>query len=209
MLTANLEKPRWTFYLGWVVLNSLAIVAAWFLAWGLISLITRIVGDTITIAGEPRIIEDFLLLYVFFPIVGLLAGFLQFLLLRRYIPRLSGWILATFFGWLMPFITGFFILTVLGMENDPVSVMVGLLLIGASIAVPQWWLLRQRVGFAFWWILAYGFSWGLAGLLYLITTENPPALLALVLLPAMATAAACWLLLDWYPRQQQHSTVPG
>lgn len=209
MLTANPEKPRWSFYLGWVVLNSLAIVAAGFIAWALISLITRIVGDTITIAGEPRITEDFLLLYVFFPIVGLLAGFLQFFLLRRYLPRLNWWILATFLGWLMPFAAGYFILKILGLENDTASLMLGLLLIGASVAVPQWLLLRQRVRHAYWWILACGLGWSLVGLLNLVTSDPLPVLLAIGLVPAIATGAASWLLLDWYPKNRVQSSLPG
>lgn len=208
MLIAQVEKPRWPFYLGWVVLNSLAVVAAGFVAWALLILITQVVGDRIQIAGESRITEDALLVYVLFPVIGLVLGFLQYLLLRRYVPRLIGWIPATFLGWLMPFITGFFLISVLTLGNDTFSLMLGLLLIGASIALPQWFLLRQRVRHAFWWILAGGIGWGLVGLLNLVTSEPLPVLLAIGLLPAMATGLACWLLLDWYP-EQQLSSVPG
>lgn len=208
MLIAQVKKPRWPFYLGWVVLNSLAVVAAGFVAWALLILITQVVGDRIQIAGESRITEDALLVYVLFPVIGMVLGFLQYLLLRRYVPRLIGWIPATFLGWLMPFITGFFLISVLGLGNDTFSLMLGLLLIGASIALPQWFLLRQRVRHAFWWILACAIGWGLVGLLNLVTSEPLPVLLAIGLLPAMATGLACWLLLDWYP-EQQLSSVPG
>ena len=207
MMIANNQKPGWSFYLGWVVLNSIAIVAAGLISLGLIILITQIVGDTIQVAGQSRITEDFLFMYVLFPVIGLLTGLLQYLLLRRYFPRLTGWIPATFLGWLMPFITGYFIVTVLGFDNDTFSLMLGLLLIGATVAVPQWWLLRQRVHHAFWWILAGGLGWGLVGLLNLVTSEPLPVLLALALLPAIATGIAFWLLLDWYPKQQLQSSA--
>jgi hypothetical protein len=208
-MITNSEKPRWSFYLGWVALNIIAVVAAWFIAWALISLITQIVGDTIEVAGQSRIIEDSLYMVLLFPIIGLLIGIFQYILLRRYLPRLTGWIPATFLGWLMPFVTGFFIVTVLGMKNDTLSIMLGLLLIGASVALPQWWLLRQRVRYAFWWILACGLGWSLAGLLNNVTSNPLPVLIAIALLPAIATGIACWLLLDWYPRQQLQSSVPA
>jgi len=209
MMFANNEKPGWSFYLGWVVLNLVAVVAAGLIALALISLITQIVGDTIQVGAQSHITEDFLFMYVLFPIVGLLTGFLQYILLRRYLPHMTGWIAATFLGWLMPFAAGYFILTVLGLENDTFSIMLGLLLIGASVAVPQWWLLRQRVRHAFWWILACGFGWGLVGLLNLVTSDPLPVLLAIGLLPAIATGIAFWLFLDWYPKQPLQSSVPG
>ncbi len=209
MMIAKNEKPRWTFYLGWVLLNIVAVVAAGLISMALIILITQIVGDTIQIAGEERIIEDFLFMYVLLPIIGLLTGIFQYLLLRRYLPHITGWIPATFLGWLMPFVTGFLILNVLGMQNDTFSLMLGLFLIGAMVALPQWLLLRRQVRYAFWWILAYGVGWGLVGLLNLVTSDPLPVLLAIGLLPAIATGMAFWLLLDWLPKQQVHSSLPG
>lgn len=208
MLIAPYEKPRWPFYLGWVVLNLITIVAAELISLALINLITQMVGDTIQVNGRSRITEDFLFIYVLFPVIGLLSGFLQYLLLRRYVPRLIGWIPVTFLGWLMPFITSYFLITVLRLGNDIFSPMLGQLLIGVSIALPQWFLLRQRVRHAFWWILAGGIGWGLVGLLNLVSSEPLPVLLAIGLLPAIATGAVFWLLLDWLP-EQQLSTVPG
>jgi hypothetical protein len=208
-MIAQYEKPRWPFYLGWVVLNLIAVVAAGLISLALVTLITQMVGDTLQVDGQSRITEDFLFMYVLFPVIGLLVGFLQYLLLRRYLPRMLGWIPATFLGWLMPFVTGFFILSVLGMQNDTVSLMLGLWLIGAMVALPQWLVLRQRVRHAFWWILAGGLGWGLVGLLNLVTSDPLPVLMAIGLLPAMATGMAFWLLLDWYPKQQVQSSVPG
>lgn len=198
----NHEKPQWSFYLGWVAMNGIAVLMAWSIAWAIISQITEIFGGTIQVGGESHITEDFLFLYVLFPIIGLLTGILQYILLRRYLPHMTWWIAATFLGWLMPFITGFFILTVLAKKNDTSSIMLGMLLIGATVAVPQWWLLRQRVRYAFWWILAYGFGWCMTGLLNLITSEPFPVLLAIALMPAISTGIACWLLLDWLPEHQ-------
>jgi hypothetical protein len=47
MMIPNNEKPRWFFYLEWIVLNALSVVIAWYIAWALISLIAMVIGDTI------------------------------------------------------------------------------------------------------------------------------------------------------------------
>ena len=207
MMIANNEKPRHFFYLGWVVLNFIAVVMAWYIAWALISQITNVVGDTIKVRGQSHITEDFLFLYVLFPIIGLLTGILQYTFLRRYLPRMAWWIAATFLGWLTPFVTGFFIIAFLAKKNDTFSIVLGMLLIGATIVVPQWWMLRQRVRYASWWILAHGFGWCATGLLNFATSEPLPVLLAIALMPAIATGIACWLLLDWLPKRKLENSI--
>jgi hypothetical protein len=196
------EKPRWSFYVGWVGLNLIAVVIAFAIAWILIAQIVKIVGGTIQAGGQTRITEDFLFLKVLFPIIGLSTGIFQHILLRRYLPHMTWWIAATFLGWLMPFIAGYFILKALAYKNDTFSIMLGLLLIGATVVVPQWWLLRQRVYHASWWLLAYGVGWGMVGLLNLVTDHPLPVLLAIALMPAITTGIAWWLLLDWLPNHE-------
>ena len=206
MIIAN-EKPRWSFYLGWVGLNLIAVVIGGSIAWVLISQITKVVGGTIQVGGQTRITEDFLFLYVLFPIIGLSTGFFQYILLRRYLPHMAWWIAATLVGWLIPFITGYFVLKALAYRNDTFSIMLGMLLIGATMALPQWWMLRQRVRHASWWLVAYGLGWCLVGLLNLVTTEPLPVLLAIALMPAITTGIACWLLLDWLPNHELKSNI--
>lgn len=210
MMVSNNEKPRWFFYIGWVALNVIAVVMAWYIASAIISQITKIVGGTIQVGGQSRFTEDFLLLYVLFPIIGLLTGILQYTLLRRYLPHMAWWIAATFLGWLMPFPTVFLLITLLERRNDTISIMFGMLLIGATIVVPQWWMLRKRVRYASWWILAHGFGWCITGLLNLVILSDPfPVLLAIALMPAIATGVACWLLLDWLPKHELKSSAPS
>jgi len=206
-MIANNEKPRWFFYLGWVALNVIAVITAWYIAWALMSQITKIFGGTIQVDGQSHITEDFLLVYVLFPIIGLLTGVFQYTLLRQYLPHMAWWIAATFLGWLMPFVTGFFIIALLAQKNDTFSLMLGMLLIGATMALPQWWMLRQRVRHASWWLVACGLGWCLVGLLNLVTAEPLPVLLAIALMPAITTSIACWLLLDWLPKYELKSSI--
>ena len=206
-MIANNEKPHWFFYLGWVALNVIAVIIAWYIAWALMSQITKIVGGTIQVDGQSHITEDFLLVYVLFPIIGLLTGVFQYTLLCRYLPHMAWWIAATFLGWLMPFVTGFFIIALLAQKNDTFSIMLGMLLIGATMALPQWWMLRHRVRHASWWLVAYGLGWCMVGLLNLVTAEPLPVLLAIALMPAITTSIACWLLLDWLPKYELKSSI--
>ena len=89
MIIAN-EKPRWFFYVGWVALNAIAVIMAWYITFAIMDLVT----------GE----DDSLIFILLFPIIGLLTGILQYILLRRYLPHMGWWIAATFLGWLMPFV---------------------------------------------------------------------------------------------------------
>jgi hypothetical protein len=138
-------------------------------------------------------------MYLLFPFMGLLTGFVQYILLRRYLPRMAWWIGATVLGWTMPMLVGRIITPLLERGNSIFPIMLGMLLIGVIIALPQWWLLRQRVRHAWWWILASGLGWSLIGLLRQLTSEPSLVLLVIGLLPAIAAAAACWLLLDRLP----------
>ena len=211
MVISKNRKPRWFFYPGWFVLNFLATLMAWYITWAIISQITNIFGSTIVVLGQSRMTEDFLFFDILFPMIGLLMGILQYMLLRRFLPDMAWWIAATFFGWLLLFVAGFLVIRLLGERNDPLSIMFGLLLIGATIAIPQWWMLRKRVRYAVLWILANGLGWSLVGLLSLVTLSDPfPVLVAIALIPAMITAIALWLLLDWMPRLESkeiHSSL--
>lgn len=193
------KVPQRFFYLEWIVLNAMTVVMAWYIAWALISLIESVIGGTIQVGGQSRITEDFLFMYVLFPSIGLLTGIIQFVLLRRYLPRMTGWIAATFLGWLMPFAIGFIITRLFTPGNSTVWIVLGMSLLGAMIALPQWWILRKRVRHASRWVLSFGLGWGMVGLLNLVTSEPFPVLLGIAVVPAIATSVACWILLDRLP----------
>jgi hypothetical protein len=208
-LIRNNEQPHWFFYLAWVVLHVITVVIAWYITWAIISLIENVVGGTIQVGGQSRITEDFLFLFLLFPIIGLLTGILQYILLRYYLPHMGWWIGATLLGWLLPFVLGYVFTKFLTPDNSTFSIMLGMFLIGATISLPQWWLLRQRVQHAFWWIIAFGFGWWLIGLLNFVTSEPFAVLLAIALVPTTATGIACWLLFDWLPKRELTNSLPS
>ena len=197
MRIAEFEKSRWFFFLEWVVLNAIAALVAVYVTLALLTLIVRGIGDTLQVAGQTHITEDFLLFYVFCPMLGLFTGILQYALLRRYLPRMAWWIAATLLGWLLPFIVGFVFTALLPHGLDPATAweVLGVALIGMVIALPQWWLLRRRVPHAAWWILASGIGWAVVGLLDHLRSGPFAVLSALALCPAIATGIVCWLLI--------------
>jgi hypothetical protein len=199
MIIAN-EKPGWSFYFKWVALNAIAVIMAHYIAWASMSQFTEIVGSRIPGDGDD------LLFYLLLPIIGLLTGILQYILLRRYLPHMGWWIAATFLGWLMPFVIGFIFSGVFIPGNSTVRIVLGMIVLGTTVALPQWWLLRKRVQHAWWWVLVSGLAWGMVGLYDLWSPSDMfPVLLGFAVVTAIATSIACWLLLDRLPNHELSS----
>jgi hypothetical protein len=157
-------------------------------------IITLFVGDFIYVDGVRHITEDYLGMYTFIPIAGLLTGVLQYELLRRYLPHMGWWVTATIGGWLL----GMFLTLIpgwLSWTNPLFNLDLAFMVMGLSIGVGQWLLLRQRLPQAGWWIGANVAGWGV---LALITAGNSMGLFGLFivgLLPACATALMLALLM--------------
>ena len=98
--------------------------------------------------------------------IGLIIGFFQWLVLRRYISKAGWWVGVTALGWAI----GWAIITsgaiVPSGSNFITSVFSGALL-GLTMGVGQWFLLRRWVNFASMWLLLAVSGWAiaLAGLL--------------------------------------------
>jgi len=88
------KKPGWLFYSVWILLTLLSIPIAFFLDLAILRVIINFVGDFIYVNGVRHITEDYLGIYFFIPIVGLLTGALQYGLLRQYLPRMGWWVAA-------------------------------------------------------------------------------------------------------------------
>jgi hypothetical protein len=204
MVTDN-RKPKWFFYPGWVVLSTLSTPIAWLISLAIISQIGRVVGGTIEVAGRTRITEDFLIDYVFFSLLALLTGCLQYLLLRRYLPRAGWWIVATALGWPLGIAVvylGYAVWPVVLNANSTWSAM----LVGAVTGLAQWLVLRRQVPRAGWWVLASALGWGLVRLIAGEVFTSPLALLVIGAVPAAVTGFAMWWLLAHLP---QHEIAVG
>ena len=193
-MIANYEQPRWSFYLLWILLTMFCVPIAFFLSLIILRIIVLFVGDFINVNGVQHITEDYLALYVFVPLMGLLTGVLQYELLRRYFPRMRSWVAATIGGWLLG---AFLILTHgwLNPTNTVLSLDLAFLIMGLSIGVGQWLLLRQRLPRSGWWIGANVVGWSILALVTNGNSMGQFGLFALGLLPACATALMLALLI--------------
>ena len=191
------RKPEWWFYPGWVVLSAISMPIALAIAWAIMSQVVNAIGDTIQVQGQTHITEDFLFIFIVLPVLGLVAGLLQYVLLRRYLPRMAWWIAAAFLGWLL-------LSAVLGIAtlfSVAVHPAVFILLIGGSAGLAQWLVLRRRVRRAALWILASVLGWGMPFLPH-GAIASQPGMLSVVLLPAIVASIAWWLLLGKLPRRE-------
>lgn len=186
-MRVNLEKPSWPFYLLWLVLPLLCIPLAFVIDLVLLRVVTSIVGEYVSVQGVRHITEDYLGVYLFLPIAGLVIGVLQYWLMRRYLPHTAWWAAATLAGWLL----GALLAQLAGwlrLASALGSIDAALLLMGAALGVGQWLVLRRDVPRAGWWVAATIAGWGLVAL---VTDDQGFGLLDLLsagLLPAAATA---------------------
>jgi hypothetical protein len=84
-------------------------------------------------------------------VLGLVSGFLQYLLLRHHLPRMGWWIAATMSGMILGGVGSRFLIHTLHSNLD--SMWFGVLmtvLVGGSLGLVQWVVLRQRVRHAAW-----------------------------------------------------------
>lgn len=192
-MSMNIDEPRWALYPLWIIQSFFCIPIAYLLDLVVLTIITLLVGDFIYVNGVRHITEDYLFMYISIPTVSLLTGAVQYRLLHRYLPRMSGWVVATTGGWLL----GVLLVIMpdwLHWRNGYRDLDLAFLSMGLAIGVAQWLLLRRRLSHAGWWIAANVVGWGLLALLTGDTLDGYGFLL-LGLLPASVTAAVLALLM--------------
>ena len=196
-MTVHLQRPKWLFYPEWVALHILSVLVALGTYLVLISLIGQWVGDRIVVGGQSRITEDYLLPYIFWPVLALANGLLQALLLRRWLPRIGWWVVATALGWSLGLFGTRVIYSATALDVYPV--LFGLaraLFTGGIIGLAQWLVLRKRVPRAGWRILANVLGWGVSALFSRVLD------LWVLGAPALVTVVGWWLLLDMLPSRE-------
>jgi hypothetical protein len=193
-MIAKNEKPRWSFYLLWILLTFVCVPIAFFLDLAILRILIHFIGDTIYVDGVRHITEDYLGMVVFIPTVALLTGAIQYGLLRRRLPGMGGWVAVTFGGWLLGFILNL-VPAWLQWSNPLFKINLAFIVMGLSIGVCQWLLLRRRFPRAGWWLAATLVGWGVLALIPKNNSIGQFGLFFIGFLPACATACGlAWLL---------------
>jgi len=194
------------FYLGWVSSGFFSFAITFALSWVPLSLIEKVVGDTILVAGKTRITEDYMLAYAFIPLYGVILGIIQYLLLSLKLPRMGWWVLTTTLGWSLAFLDIGLRYNPLGTINVPNSIWYSMLagiILGIIIGVAQWLILRANVPKAIWWIPTNMLGFAIAGLIFGDISGLYEALVA-VTIPSLCTAIVLWPLLKKLPRDETY-----
>lgn len=189
------KLPGWLFAPAWILVTGLSVPIAFYLTLAILGRVIAAIGEIIYVNGVRHITDDYLLIYIFVPLIGLVTGALQYALLGQRLSRMGWWVLATVGGWLLGMLLvalpGWLGWTDAFLKNlDLILVVMGL-----AIGAVQWLLLRRRLPRAGWWVAASLAGWGL---LALVTPENELGqygFFTLGFLPACATAAAFALLI--------------
>lgn len=113
--------------------------------------------------------------------IGLAIGILQAFVLREEVQQPLRWILATTIGWAVP---GLLLLFANPIGTDFLNG----LLVGVSMGVAQWLILRQEVRWAGWWIIMNIIAWTTGFALL-------PGILLTGVMAGLITATALGLLL--------------
>jgi hypothetical protein len=191
-MATKLDHPDLPFYLGWVAFSTLAILLAFGGTFVVLGLATDWIGDWVVVGGTRHITEDYMFSFVFPPLIWLFTCGLQVALLRRYLSKMSWWFLATGVGWLLTVAVFYLAAQILDrnlLTTTTNAVVFGL--VGISIGLVQWMLLRRRLSQTAWWILASALGWGMTGLVVGPTFTNPLEILSIGFFPGLTTAV-CW-----------------
>lgn len=134
----------WSLLAGWTVASAIGWAA------GLAA------GVMLTLGAEKYagLNTDRFLAYATLISVGLTTGAAQWMVMRRYLPQPIRWVTATLIGYLLCLIVivgGNLVRLPAAGAGDDVLLLV---LLGAAIGIPQWWILRQHYRKAGLWVLA-------------------------------------------------------
>jgi len=184
------KQPGWAFYPVWVTLSTIAIPFALGGTFEVLSLCERWIGDWVVVNGQKHTTQDYFFSFFLPPMIWLFTSVLQYVLLRRYLPKMGWWILATCVGGLFAVALIYFISFSLG----------GIYLPTWSIGLPsivisffQWLVLRLRLPHAGWWILANALGASIPALIGM-PFNAAQYIISIGFFPSLATAPVWWYL---------------
>ncbi len=147
----------WRFWSWWVIATN----AGWFPGIALGTLVGRGLGDNVAAEFGP-VFSGAIVATVTATVASMFFGVMQWLVLRRHVPRSGGWVAATVLGWSV----GIFVASVLAGTFIPevkgfrLFVLMAFLA-GAVVGWPQWMVIRSHFQRAEWWIPISAVGWAI------------------------------------------------
>jgi hypothetical protein len=153
------QWSSWGLWERWILATSIAQIIGLAIV-GIVSIVVSHVGyiqGTFTLIGTLE---------------GIILGFAQWLVLRRYIHHSTRWIIATVVGGLFAWFTGLTITALMALVYAGVSdeakilgFFKGLFLLGAGngtvLGFCQWLVIKNQIRRSIWWIIANAVAWAL------------------------------------------------
>ena len=196
MISSSLKKGshlKWSFWAEWVAASTAGIFLGAVAIYALIFLAKAIV---------PGVNEDRLFGVAMFPFLAVFLSTLQWIVLRRYVPRSGWWIMATIGGLIVAMAVSAGLVMVmskaLGLGNQEslqyVSPVV-MTVVGFVLGLAQLLVLHRNIRQSHWWVLASTFGWFILSLIIGKSIDRTTDIVALGAIPAAVTGLA--LLWQW------------
>jgi len=196
MISSSLKKGshlKWSFWAAWVVASTAGIFLGFVAMYALIFLVKAIV---------PGVNEDRLFGVALFPFLAVFLSTLQWVVLRRYVPRSGWWIMATVGGLLIAMAVSAGLVMVmsktLGLGNQESLLYISpivMTVVGLMLGLAQLLVLHRNIRKPYWWVLASTFGWFILSLVIGKSVDRTTDIVALGAIPAALTGLA--LLWQW------------
>lgn len=186
----KVARDEFGMWLGWTLATTFGMLVGYLPSFFLVNILDL---------GLARLIVPVL--------AGLLIGFSQWVVLRRYVSNISDWILAGGAGWAVGYAFGLFVIN--SLIGLPLGGFLGYVLFGVIVAVAQWPILSREIPNLLTWVVANVAGWTLgfyASQLSLNLFEGPaiaPALSVTLVstVSGLIAGAITGIALVWIVRQ--------
>jgi hypothetical protein len=186
------SSTGWRLWLAWMLMSTIGMAAVF----AFTSAVAMLVGAVLGGGAEDKV--------PFVPFVGFSFGVMQWLVLRRHIPRAGWWVLASTAGWIAGLGVPAVVFKVVegvapGAIEPEVFAVAFFVAVGTAVGMLQWLVLRRHAPQAGWWVLASIVGWAALGLIVGKSLDRATDLVALAAVPPAITGGA----LVWLLRQSQ------
>jgi hypothetical protein len=193
MISSSLKKGshlKWSFWAAWVVASTAGIFLGFIAMYALIFLAKAIV---------PGVNEDRLFGIAMFPFLAVFLSTLQWIVLRRYMPRSGWWIMATIGGLVVAMaVSAGVVMLISKALGDQQSLQyispVVMSVVGLMLGLAQLLVLHRYIRQPHWWMLASALGWFILSLIIGKSIDRTTDIVALGAIPAALTGLALlWL----------------